>query len=87
MRALYSIIIITPLQSDRGCAAEAFFWGGGGGVWAKKVVTLSPLLRSTAGNIFSMYLANIFFGEFRAGNLNAKFNINSYIRNKEGWLK
>ena len=47
----------------------------------------APLLRSTAGNIFSMYLANIFFGEFRAGNLNAKFNINSYIRNKEGWLK
>jgi hypothetical protein len=48
---------------------------------------VTPLLRSTAGNIFSMYLANIFFGEFRAGNLNAKFNINSYIRNKEGWLK
>lgn len=66
--------------------------GDGGG--ERKIATdggagdeAAPLLRSTAGNIFSMYLANIFFGEFRAGNLNAKFNINSYIRNKEGWLK
>ena len=30
-------------QADRGCAAGAFFVGGGGGVWAKKVVTLRRL--------------------------------------------
>ena len=36
MRALYSIIIITPLQADRGCAVEAFFCGGGRGRLGKK---------------------------------------------------
>jgi len=30
-------------QADRGCAAGAFFVEGGGGVWAKKVVTLRGL--------------------------------------------
>ena len=30
-------------QADRGCAAVAFFVEGGGGVWAKKVVTLRGL--------------------------------------------
>jgi hypothetical protein len=47
----------------------------------------APPLRSTIGNIFGMYLANFFFGEFRSGNLNAKLDINSHIQNKEGWLK
>ena len=31
------------LQADRGCAAVAFFWGGEGGVWAKKGVMLRGL--------------------------------------------
>jgi hypothetical protein len=30
-------------QADRGCAAGAFFCWGGGGVWAKKFVTLRGL--------------------------------------------
>ena len=34
---------IVLLQADRGCAAVAFFWGGEGGVWAKKGVTLRGL--------------------------------------------
>ena len=44
-----------------------------------KASECTPPLRSTAGNIFGMYLANIFFGKIEIVNLNAKFNINSYI--------
>jgi hypothetical protein len=35
-------------------------------VWAvpRVMVACAPLLRSTAGDIFGMYLANMLFGEF-----------------------